>query len=81
MTAQKISLNPEACPTLEQCPFLDASDSHCSATLLRFMPDSGQLYHYCCSDNHDDCPVFLAKALRSSASGSCARDVAAYCEK
>lgn len=81
MTAQKLLTDSLALTHLEACPFLDTEQSYCVAAMLRFMPDSRQMYHYCCSDDHDDCPVFLAKALRSSASGGLARDTAAYCEK
>lgn len=81
MTAQKMPMPQEAGSIVEKCPFLDFERGYCSAAMLRFIPDSRQLYHYCCNDDHDDCPVFLAKALRSSASGCRARDVAVYCEK
>jgi hypothetical protein len=81
MTAQKMPIPKETCTTVEKCPFLDFERSYCSAAMLRFIPDSRQLYHYCCNDDHDDCPVFLAKALRSSAPGCHSRDVAGYCEK
>jgi hypothetical protein len=81
MPVQKMSLTQEPCNALEKCPFLDFDRGYCSAAMLRFMPESRQLYHYCCNDDHDDCPVFLAKALRSSASGGYTRDLAVCCEK
>jgi hypothetical protein len=81
MTAQQMSSPYEASNPLEKCPFLDFDRGYCSAAMLRFMPESRQLYHYCCNDDHDDCPVFLAKALRSSSSGGYARDAAAGREK
>jgi len=81
MTAQKMPMPKETCTTMEKCPFLDFDRGYCSAAMLRLMPDSRQLYHYCCNDDHDDCPVFLAKALRSSSSGGYTRDPAVCCEK
>lgn len=81
MIIQKMLPNYQAANAFEKCPFLDAECGYCGAAMLRFMPNSRQLYHYCCSDDHDDCPVFLAKALRSSSPGGHARDLAACCEK
>ena len=81
MTAKQMSLTHAAWDAVEKCPFLDFDRGCCSAAMLRFIPDSRQLYHYCCTDDHDDCPVFLAKALRSSAAGGYTRDVAVCCEK
>ncbi|GEM_PF-2293744 len=81
MTVPQIATTQKTCDSREKCPFLADDCGQCKAALLRFMPDSRQLYHYCCSDDYDDCPVFLAKALRSSAPVGHIRDIAAYCEK
>lgn len=81
MTAQQSTPQKSGCDPLENCPFLADDCGFCKAALLRFMPDSRQLYHYCYSDDYDDCPVFLAKALRSSAPAGHLRDVARYGEK
>jgi hypothetical protein len=60
---------------------LDVTRSTCRATRLAFSPERKHRSHYCCSDDHDDCPLFLAKALRSSAPGGLDRDVATHCGK
>lgn len=81
MTAQHMMPLAEAGELFDTCPFYDTSRGYCGAALLRFIPDSRQLYHYCSCDDHDACPVFLAKALRSSSASGFARDAAACCEK
>lgn len=63
------------------CPFFDSTGNICRAALLSFVPDPVHLAHYCDSDDHDDCALFLAKALRSSAAGGLDRDFAACCGK
>jgi hypothetical protein len=81
MTAQQRSFNPENLADTGNCPFFDSTRAVCRAAQLAFVPDGKHLYAYCCSDDHDDCALFLAKALRSSSPGGHARDAAAYCEK
>ncbi|MHB8707760.1 MAG: hypothetical protein ACYC9I_02700 [Desulfuromonadales bacterium] len=81
MTAQQNSFNSDSLTVTDSCPFFDPSFSVCRAALLTFMPDARQLYSYCCGDDHDDCALFLAKALRTSAAGGLDRDVAVLCEK
>ncbi len=63
------------------CPFFEASRCLCRAALLTMTPDTVHRTRYCGSDDHDDCPLFLAKALRSSAHGGLDRDLAAHCGK
>jgi len=81
MTAQRLAPAAAHCTVPERCPFLDPAEATCRAALLNFLPDSRQLYHYCCTDDHDHCGVFLAKALRSSSPGGRLRDVTAYADK
>lgn len=81
MTAPQRSLNPDSLTVTGTCPFFDSARSVCRAALLAFLPEGKHLYTYCCSDDHDACALFLAKALRSSSPGGHARDAAAYCEK
>jgi hypothetical protein len=81
MSAQKHHWLAETSPLAAGCPFFEPAQTVCRAALLTFMPESRHLYSYCCSDDHDDCPLFLAKALRSSSIGSLSRDTAAHSEK
>lgn len=81
MTSQSPLFTSGCSSSAESCPFFDPNCSACRAARLAFMPDSKHLYSYCCNDDHDSCALFLAQALRSSASGGHSRDVAVYCEK
>jgi hypothetical protein len=63
------------------CPFFDEGHCICRAALLTMTPDTSHRNRYCCGDDHDDCALFLAKALRSSAPGGLDRDLAAHCGK
>lgn len=81
MTAQKALFKSHSYSLSGNCPFFDPAHAACRAALLSFMPDGRHLYSYCCSDDYDDCALFLAKALRSSSAGGHARDAAPHCEK
>lgn len=81
MTAQQILFKTASYNLSGNCPFFDPAHATCRAARLSFTPDGRHLYSYCCSDDYDDCALFLVKALRSSALGGHARDVAAYSEK
>jgi hypothetical protein len=63
------------------CPFFAAEQHACRAAIIAYVPDSLHIYHYCQSDDHDSCAMFLAKALRSSSPGGLARDTAALSGK
>lgn len=81
MTTQQLLFRSDELGLAANCPFFDPAKISCGAALLRFRPEGSHLSGYCCSDEHDDCALFLAKALRSSAPRSLARDVAPHAEK
>lgn len=81
MTAQQLLFRSDELGLAANCPFFDPAKISCGAALLRFRPEGSHLSGYCCSDEHDDCALFLAKALRSSAPGSRVRDASAFDEK
>lgn len=81
MTAQHVQTNPGRSAFAGSCPFFDRARSTCRAAMIAFSPDAGHRSHYCGSDDHDDCALFLAKALRSSAPGGLDRDVPNHCGK
>ncbi len=48
------------------CPFRDAGSMSCSASVMRLVISKRQDAAYCSTDNHDCCPVFLGKVLRTT---------------
>ncbi len=48
--------------TESSCPY--QRDDICAASLWSLRTDENTKAHYCNSDNHDDCSLFLAKCLR-----------------
>lgn len=46
-----------------QCPYFDASDV-CKASLSSLLPSPTARVNFCNSEDYDNCPIFLAKALR-----------------
>lgn len=48
------------------CPFGDLDDNICRASASAMSLDSRKRVHYCCSDNYDNCPLFLCQVLRGS---------------
>ena len=48
---------------LAYCPYFDGP-SLCRASLSASVPTVRTRENSCTSDNHDSCPLFLAKALR-----------------
>jgi hypothetical protein len=81
MTAQQAQAIASRSVRSGHCPFFDREQSLCRAALLTYSPDFSHRSHYCCSDDHDDCALFLAKALRSSTPGGLDRDVTVHCGK
>jgi hypothetical protein len=45
------------------CPYTGASDV-CNAALSSLLPSPSMKANFCNSENYDNCPIFLAKALR-----------------
>lgn len=46
------------------CPEISTRDYTCSASLFSLAIDARRYERYCCQDNYDDCPMYLAKSLR-----------------
>jgi len=52
-------------PLEQRCPFYDGAQSACRASRTRYtLNRRGQ--SFCCSDDYDDCPNYLAHLLRRS---------------
>ena len=48
------------------CPFWDSHSGSCQVSFSREAIGSKRCLHYCLSDDHDNCPLYLAEALRRS---------------
>lgn len=49
------------------CPDYDCHRQLCLASTGHLIPGRKQLLSYCASDDYDNCPIYLCKALRSAA--------------
>jgi hypothetical protein len=49
------------------CPDYDCNNQVCLASSSRMIPGRKQQIRYCATDDYDNCPIYLCKALRSSA--------------
>ena len=47
------------------CPFYDPLNRTCQASCSSMAIDRKRQATYCASEDHDDCPLFLARFLRS----------------
>jgi hypothetical protein len=47
------------------CPFFEEG-TLCRASFSRLPVDSGRARHFCNGEDHDLCPLFLSKILRST---------------
>lgn len=57
-----IAVQPSYEPDLH-CPYTGPSDV-CNASLSSLLPSSSVRVNFCNSEDYDNCPIFLAKALR-----------------
>ena len=48
------------------CPDYDLGKRICLASHSSMIPDSRDRLRYCTTDDYDNCPIYLCKALRSS---------------
>lgn len=48
------------------CPYWTAKSIFCSASIMIVAIDDRKRALYCCTEDHDRCPLFLAKVLRGS---------------
>jgi hypothetical protein len=53
-------------PLSDHCPFHDAGDGLCRASLTGLAVDARRRRNFCTGDDHDRCELFLGRALRSS---------------
>jgi hypothetical protein len=56
------------------CPDYDCNNQVCLASSSRMIPGRKQQIRYCATDDYDNCPIYLCKALRSSAPQGLDRD-------
>jgi len=53
-----------------ECPFFDGDGSSCRASFSGMPVRRARKRLYCFSEEHDSCPLFLARMLRNSQSRS-----------
>lgn len=58
--------NPTRLELVAPCPFLGRAPFHCRAAMAKEPTARGRWLSRCQSDDHDNCPLFMAKLLRSS---------------
>jgi hypothetical protein len=46
------------------CPYGAAKSIFCSASIMTVAIDNRRKAAYCCTEDYDRCPLFLAKVLR-----------------
>jgi len=51
---------------LANCPFWNCGDQDCQVAFSGESVGTKHCLHYCLSDDHDNCPLYLAEALRRS---------------
>ena len=56
------------------CPDYDCCGQVCGAATGQVVPNRLQQMRYCATDDYDNCPIYLCKALRSSRSQGLDRD-------
>ncbi len=62
-----LRVNSAPAPDLSSpCPFFAAASTHCRASLAGRPFERSRLARRCQSDDHDNCPLFMARLLRSS---------------
>lgn len=65
LTNRRSSLTSCTSP-FDGCPFQGVADGHCRAAFSGLPVDPKRRRSCCRSEDYDDCPLFLARALRSS---------------
>ena len=53
-------------PSGTGCPFYNRHQTECRAAAQLHEPNNRYIVSYCSSEDYDDCPLFLCRALRSS---------------
>ncbi len=47
------------------CPYCNDESGICAASLSRMVIDTNRRAGHCDNENYDNCPIFLARTLRS----------------
>jgi hypothetical protein len=47
-----------------KCPYSTAQSIFCAASIMTVAVDDRRKAAYCCTEDYDRCPLFLAKVLR-----------------
>lgn len=63
------------------CPDYDDNKQVCLASTSLMIPSRIQQMNYCATDDYDNCPIYLCKALRSSRRQGLDRDSLVGCGK
>ncbi|HKJ05690.1 MAG TPA: hypothetical protein VJ974_08845 [Geopsychrobacteraceae bacterium] len=65
--------NPQRLPS-QGCPDYEYARQVCQASIGQIIPTRRQQMRYCASDDYDNCPIYLGKALRSCRTQGLDRD-------
>jgi hypothetical protein len=57
---------PSLAPLRSLCPYRNAKNIYCSASIVRAAISKRQNEAYCSTENFDCCPMFLGKVLRGA---------------
>jgi hypothetical protein len=66
MPTRYTQIAPDPAAADAGCPDYDCSGQTCQAAIGRVFPCRRQQMRYCATDDYDNCPIYLCKALRSS---------------
>ncbi|HYA87542.1 MAG TPA: hypothetical protein VEI57_10810 [Nitrospirota bacterium] len=67
MNNYRLTAQPNSTPSLvhgNMCPYKRAENDLCFASVMTVVLDSRKKATYCCTEDHDGCPLYLAKVLR-----------------
>jgi len=59
-------MSTTTCMEKNHCPFWDSLTLSCQVSFSREVLSARRRLHYCMTDDHDNCPLYLAEALRRS---------------
>lgn len=64
-----------------ECPYIETShkDLACGASLSNMVPGVSEFAAYCETEDHDRCPILLARVLRESSLTRPQRASSAFC--
>ena len=61
-----LKTSSEEIPIMRDCPEYDCCRQACQAATSLYVPSRFQQMFYCATNDYDNCPIYLGKALRSS---------------